>query len=1134
MSYRFCFGASGSGKSRLVHRDIIERARRSLEEGEDTIYLILVPEQYTMQTQKELVEENPDLGIMNIEVLSFGRLAHRLFEESGRGQAPVLDDLGKSLILRRIAGSMEKDLEILGGSIRRPGMIDEIKSVISEFKQYGISAEDIRALEDYARQGGQKALALRLSDIRALYGAFEEARQGKYATAEETMDLLAGAIPMSSLISKSVIVFDGFTGFTPVQNRVLSALMSCAREVTFCLTLAGDGGPGPDSMLTGKNAGSEQHLFYLSRKTALSIAALARDRGVPREKDLILDHPEKGRFSHSPALAHLERNLFRPHRDRRVFEGDAGGAVRIFAASTPDREVIQILIAIRRMVRDQGYAYRDFAVVSGDLETYGDLMERYCRRYDVPVYIDAKQGILHNPLTEGIRAALSIPVRGYDYESVFRYLRSGLSSLTAQETDLLENYCLEKGVRSRKHWKDPFDAETEPLRQRLILELSPLFDLVPGEGRKGPGTVAERTRALYLFLEGLQAAARMDLMAGAFAGQGDTAREAEFSQIWRAVMDLLDQLHTLVGEEKISARDYLELVETGLSEIRLGSVPKMVDRVLCGDIERTRLSEVRVLFFAGLNDGIIPRSASRGGILSDLDREFLLGAGRELAPTPRQQMYIQRLYLYMNMTKPKDGLVLSFARTSRDGQSLRPSYMVREIRRLFPAVSIEIPENLPPARLLTGGRDSMELMAGYLRDYASGSMDMRPLDQDAFESLYAFLLSRGGSLASDLLRLREAAFIHYHPESVSPETARLLYGERIRGSVSRLEITAQCMLRQFLAYGMRLKERRERRVEARDTGSILHESLQRFSLLLGEQGLAWEDFSEDQGRALAREALYRTVNTYGDRLVYTTNRSAASVRRMERILERTIQVLQYQIRKGSFRPAAVELPFGRDSRDGLHYDLPHGSLDLQGVIDRVDLAREEGRVFVKVLDYKSGLLDLDRDKVRRGFQLQLITYMEAMLKALGKESPDAEVLPAAMLYYRMTDPVVPAKGGEGLPGEDREAILKSLRPTGMVLGELETARLLDADFDRSSDVIPAGRTADGNFKENHTYTRDGYRELADRVRENLTGLAEEILKGNMSANPARIDRQRLACDYCPYARICVFDPTIPGCSYRED
>ena len=256
MTYRFCFGASGSGKSTCLHQEIIQRSMRSMESGDNTQYLVLVPEQYSMQTQKEMIMEHPDHAIMNIDVLSLGRLSHRIFEETAPDRRTVLTDIGKSLLLRRVASSCAKEMQVLGGSLHRTGMIAEVKSVLSEFMQYGIGTEEIGRLIDCAAKGGQKALRARLADLQVLYQAFEQAREDRMITSEETLDLFARAIPRSELIRRSVIVFDGFTGFTPIQYRVLAALMACAREVIFSITLADDGGLRPEELMDGRSAGS--------------------------------------------------------------------------------------------------------------------------------------------------------------------------------------------------------------------------------------------------------------------------------------------------------------------------------------------------------------------------------------------------------------------------------------------------------------------------------------------------------------------------------------------------------------------------------------------------------------------------------------------------------------------------------------------------------------------------------------------------------------------------------------------------------------------------------------------------------------------------------------------------------------
>ena len=230
MSFRFCLGASGSGKSRLLHNMILEQAHTALHEHADSNYVIIVPDQYSMQTQKEIVTESLEKGILNIDVLSFGRLTHKIFEEIGVPKRAVLDDMGKTLLLRRIAGQCEPQMKILGRSIHYPGMIAEVKSVISEFMQYGIGEGELSVMQEYARSRGQGALNARLGDLQILYRAFLEGKKERFITNEEMLDLLAEAIPSSDWVRRSVFVLDGFTGFTPVQYRVIMALIRGSTE----------------------------------------------------------------------------------------------------------------------------------------------------------------------------------------------------------------------------------------------------------------------------------------------------------------------------------------------------------------------------------------------------------------------------------------------------------------------------------------------------------------------------------------------------------------------------------------------------------------------------------------------------------------------------------------------------------------------------------------------------------------------------------------------------------------------------------------------------------------------------------------------------------------------------------------
>ncbi|MBP3737136.1 MAG: helicase-exonuclease AddAB subunit AddB, partial [Lachnospiraceae bacterium] len=610
MSFRFVFGASGAGKSSMLYEDVI---RRSLKTPDHSVhYVFVVPDQYTLQVQKDLVLAHPNRGIMDIEVLSFNRLTHRIFEETGAGTQTLLDDTGKNLIVRRIAAAHEKELSVLAGRMHTPGMISEVKSVLSEFLQYGIGPEDVARMKERAREGERRRLFLRLQDLEILYRAFLKYERDRFITSEETLDLLAEAIPTSEFIRRSVLVFDGFTGFTPVQYRVLGELMRCAIQVTFSFQYADDGFVPMPQVIASGNPGSEAALFYMTRRSVCDLVKLAGERDVPHGEDIYIRGETPQRFAESPAMAHLERHLFRS--GQLPYEG--GDKVpELLESSTPEEEVRQMFIRLRKEIAAGGGAFRDYAVICSDPETYVPILNRLSLRYEVPLYIDETSGAMHNVLTEHIRSALRIRLSGFSYESVFHYLRAGLSGLTREETDLLENECLRRGVRSRKKWELAFSAETEPLRKRFLDEISPLLAPVR--------TAAERSEALYSFLRAGGVKRRLEEMAKELRAAQDEERAIAYGQIYDKVLGLLRQICELIGEEKISGEEYLLLLEAGFAEHRLGTLPQNVDSVLVGDMERTRLPEIRTLFFLGVNDDFVPRRTAGGGLISEMERAFL-------------------------------------------------------------------------------------------------------------------------------------------------------------------------------------------------------------------------------------------------------------------------------------------------------------------------------------------------------------------------------------------------------------------------------------------------------------------------------------------------------------------------------
>ena len=439
---RFYVGASGAGKSTALYREIIARS----EKEPDRNFLVIVPDQFTMQTQKDLVCMHPRRGIMNIDVLSFGRLSHRIAEETGQDNRTVLDDTGKSLVLRKLAGRLSGELTVIGGNLNKPGYIHEVKSAISEFMQYGIDEKKLGELTDYARKRG--GLYHRLKDLGVLYQAFRSYTEEKFVTTEETMEQLARRIPVSVLVKGAVVAIDGFTGFTPVQNQVLRALMETAAEVIVSVEV-----DGRENLYS---AGGEQDLFHLSKKTLASLSLLAREAGVERGEDVVLTARPVPRFRNNPSLACLEQGLFR--YPIRPYEGEA--AIEIMEASSQREEVRQVCIAIRRYLRRTGGCYRDVAIIAGNLADYAGFLETEAEVYGIPLYLDRTRGIVLNPFIEYIKGALQIIVQNFSYETVFHYIRSGLADFEPGEADRLENYVLSLGIRGKRKWQTLFTVRT--------------------------------------------------------------------------------------------------------------------------------------------------------------------------------------------------------------------------------------------------------------------------------------------------------------------------------------------------------------------------------------------------------------------------------------------------------------------------------------------------------------------------------------------------------------------------------------------------------------------------------------------------------------------------------------------------
>lgn len=1091
MALQFIFGGSGSGKSHYLYHWIIREA------GENPAlnYVVLVPEQFTMQTQKDLVLKHDKKGIMNIDVLSFGRLAYRIFEETGKGNMPVLDDEGKNLILRKLAGNVDSRLRVLKGNMKRFGYISEVKSVLSEFDQYDIGTEELERV--MARAGKNTYLYYKLQDMKTIHEEFRTYLRDRYITKEELLDVLCRIAPESALLKKSVVVLDGFTGFTPVQNRLLAQLMKLCVDVAVTVTI--------DEEDPYTYAGPCQ-MFGMSKQTVMSLTKLAREWRVEQKDPVDLRKRPYYRFRECAALGFLEENLFR--YSGRQYQKEQT-AIEVFEAANPREEAIAAAAEARRLIRKEGLRYREIGVIVTDLNGYGDYLEQAFDRFGIPVFMDYKRSILLNSFVEYVRSILAMVEENFTYDSVFRFLRAGYGPFSDDEVSGLENYCLALGIRGYKKWQERWVRRDKGMTEEELSEMNHLrvtfvefVDELVFVLKQRKKTVRDITEALYRFLESERLQQTLKDQEEMFAANGELALAKEYAQIYGVVIGLFDKFVELLGDEPVGLAEYRELLDAGLNEAKIGVIPPGLDQVIAGDVERTRLKDIKALLVLGLNDTLLPGALIKKGILSERDREKFEEEELKLTPGGREQAYIQKFYLYLNLTKPEEKLFLFYSKSGADGKALRPAYLIGEMKKLFPKLSVtDVTRRRTADKEITPQTALKELIEGLrMQSDAVGS---------AWMELYNWY-KKNPEWAEKIEGLLDAGFYSYQPERISEMAAKLVYGDHFQNSISRMERFSACAFSHFLTYGLRLRERSEYEFRALDLGNVFHAAIERYSGKAEREG-GWIGLEETHREELVRQSVKEAAADYGNSILYSSARNEYMLVRLTRLLDRTVWALTDQLKRGDFVPEAYELNFG------------------SGKIDRLDVCADEDEVYVKVLDYKTGQTGFDVSALYHGLQLQLMVYMNAAMEHVREKYPKRNVIPAGVFYYRMKDPLV----GKAEEQERMKQILKELRPDGIVNLENESLSHLDHSFTGESMAVPVKLNRDGSIsKTSKAVSHEDFYTMLSFAEQKNRSIREEIRQGEVKIQPYR-QGTKSGCDYCVYQHICGFDVRLPGYRYRD-
>ena len=1124
----FIVGRAGTGKT---HACIEAMRERMAEAPLGPALVLLLPEHMTYQAERELAASVPKgRGFLRSYVFGFRRFARQVLLETGGMACPRITDVGRSLLLKRILDRRKEELGAFRRAAVQRGFSHALSEGIQELKSYGI---DAGKLEEASGKVTEPQLRGKLQDLSLLAADFCEAMKGRYNDHEDLMDALAGHLSGAKFLEGAEVWVDGFIFFNPQERRVLEELMKLA--VSVHVTLAMDADPASPENL--RQTGT----FHRSWETMQMLAGMAQRLGIP-SKVCRLEGFHRGR---EEALCRIEEQLFafppQPAADGKgVFVVEA--AVRRLEAEAAASDIL-------RLCREEGYRYREIGVLLRE-EAYESLMDFVLEEHGIPFFRDGKRSAAHHPLAELVRSSFEA-VRGWRYEPVFRCLRTGFFPVTWEQLDRLENYVLEFGIRGRKRWLMEEDwpwvrrgvedasPQADERTERILQEVNFARRQAAGplskfqESLRAAGTARQLTEALYHFLVMLQVPERLEEWAGKAESEGRLAAAMEHRQIWGDVVSLMDQLVEASGEEKMSLKEYAEVLQEGLDALEIALIPPGLDYVSVAPFDQNSLGNSRAIYILGANEGTMPRRTKGKGLFTDAERLRLLEAGVEISSGGLEGSLAERYLLYRGFTEARDYLWISYSLADAEGDGLAPSSLVGRIRRLLPkAEFLSIPleslafqqDGQENARLsvlrLADGRQALSSLTAVLRRRRD-----RREPVGWWKDVYNWLMEQ------EALHLpREAAlsglFAKAGTEQLPEDLALRLFAKhrRLRGSVTRFERFRSCPFQHFAQYGLRLQERQEYRFQALDLGTLLHGMLKEFGETLKAEGRRWRDVGEDEARAMCREILERLAPRLRNELLMSTAQYKHQLERIRSVAERSILRLVALDAVSRFHPQVYEQSFGGSM---LSYPLGRDALlEIRGQIDRMDID-EDGPYFL-VIDYKTGDSAINLLEVYYGLRMQLLTYLLVARNLLAGAQGE-EMLPAGMLYFFLKYPMHTSAGKIG-PEQAKKEIEKKLRMPGWVLADPEIIRAIDS----SQTFLRVRLTKSGGINSSDiskVKTAEEFAILLDYVDVLLEDTGKRILSGDIAARPYRL-KDKVPCSYCPYRAVCGFDLKLEGFAYK--
>lgn len=1122
MSLRFILGRAGSGKSYYCLNDM----KKKLENKFDKQLILIVPEQFSFQAQKNLLDVVGEKCGSQAQVLDFKRMAYRILNDLGGITKEHLNSSGRAMLINYILNKNPESFTAFHNASKQSGFVDTIGDTIGELKKYDVTPEK---LEDTIHKlPEENDLKRKLQDIYYIYTRYEKILHESFIDSNDDITILAEKLPDWDFLKGSEVWIDEFSDFNIQQYLVIEKLLKICKRVNISLC---------SDVTSGKFNDDIENIFSATAKTEGKLIKIIQENNIALDKAVVLNGNPNYKFRSSEEIWFLEQNLYSYPYEKYI---KSTKDISIFVATNTYSEVENTARDIIRLCRDKGAKYSDIAVVTRDLSLYDSIISAIFTEYEIPFFIDKRKEIQNNLLVVFILSVFQIQNKNWSYEEVFRYLKTGLTGVSFEDIDLLENYVLSNGIRGKGKWlqkekwcyltdycktQDQIDR-IDDIRKRVI---SPIEKL--NEELSGRGNAARFSTALFNFLQDMNIIEKVNAMIEKFKNNGEVELASEYSQIWNLTMDLLNQMVEVMGDKELDTDEFIKLLQIGFSENKMGLIPPAIDQVLIGSVDRLKNHDVSIMYLLGVNDGIFPKTIDDEGILNDSDRAVLKENGIELARDTKTQAFQEQFLVYTTLTGASKYIKVSYPIADFQGKTLRPSIIISRLKTIFPKIYEEsdVIQDESCERQLSYVSSKVPTFNHMITEFRN-SADGNSCD-DLWKDVYRWYASKK-EWQDKTRNVISGMDYSNQMEQISDDRVRKIYGNNITMSTTKIETYVRCPFAYFVRYGLKVKKRDIHILTPPDLGRFMHEAIDKYCISVSKNQLRWDEISDDWRNNEINEIVENMIKQNESSIFNYSARYKYITQRLKRVLSRTMKVISKQITSGNFAPVGYEVEFGdKGSYPPIIIEMPWGEkINIVGKIDRIDMVENNGDTYIRVVDYKSGNKVFKLSDVYYGLQIQLLLYLDAILTN-ENISADKPVLPGGILYLKIDDPIIKEK--ENLTDEEIEKeILKTLKMRGLVLADPDIIREMDEGVGANSYIIPAGIKTDGEITiSSSAATREQFNQLKSHVRKNLVRCCMDMLSGKIDIIPYKKDKET-ACDYCDYSSICQFDISIKQNNYK--